>query len=1114
MSLPSLLSPDRDSGYPLDLTNACSEQPGSFQAGRYQVSKMNRAEGGSTEQPVGMDVNPVACSIGIPLACRSVETVLMTDIQGHSVAGSAGENVSLLFNRFPLIKFGQEDLNDISTEVKALDVNFRPSPMGVAGRQKLASLLLKELNLKRMLGQASEQEVEETECRINELFNEIDPDLLQDPYYGLGRRQSANPLFLWPVTEQNCALLKKKSRCSESVLKEIFNISRGNLSLSYAGFDQIVLFLKDIFEVAEDLSEEKHDQVELNFNYEILPETYEKIAVEYEKLLKSIKDLGIILTYGVNQSEFGGVHLSEFERNLLACHQVYRQYKVKSGDVVVNSMYIDVLEIYKELMAFQLDLKTDRRLGIQCQHLAFVWADRVSEFFSIFSNDLGKLVQKNKGELLLGYQDISEMNLLSPERLGKTYLNKCFDLLKWAIDNGLHHLIDFKMLRNFTSDTVQYLVRNKIVNKYRKLLLQLADRQVHSAGNDNQKMMAYNEYIYICELLGDRQLFDEIWESALQYSVYPLFLRIIYDLGVVGSSENRKNNKTSIWIERAIYGLIEIRDKVKEFEHVIKRIEECLNVSDMGSVRIIKSEHKFAKKKSLSYQFVSRCAFYYFLAGGEKMAGQLLDRFGHGSGEKLFLYGLSLIAQMKYELAIMFMEKALKSDDLYGYIVKPILAILHCKIAKGFVDDQKKSTHHFKMAMNYLKQIVLVRKDFYKILADVQVCLAEYSAAIESLDHFCCYLDDYPLDSAERDQTPLIREQQEQLIELTREFAAKAEINSVAEASETKEASNKRNKDKGKGKSKMSSQSTGACQRQNLPVNREMNPEPEKILKPTDSPDTRALATTAPEMVKEQKTILAEDLPSGDVYGGNKELDIGRHLDSLSMEDAEYEPWQTVENRKKECSLIKSERLTEVYVEQLMRSTRGVRLALYNALTRDGRVDYKALLDKHNVLLRKHKHPVIQMLLIQNKVWTQRTYSFDLYALTQEAKRTGNSILELKMALRKSSMDILYAEIEKIVRLWGDCLPRIWKTEPAFIPDSQAFRQYQHQVAKRFSVQFGAQFSTLAYIKEDIYHDQPPGEKDWHKANDFYSKKPDEFHQLAKQYYQCRNRINPEHQSR
>ena len=150
-------------------------------------------------------------------------------------------------------------------------------------------------------------------------------------------------------------------------------------------------------------------------------------------------------------------------------------------------------------------------------------------------------------------------------------------------------------------------------------------------------------------------------------------------------------------------------------------------------------------------------------------------------------------------------------------------------------------------------------------------------------------------------------------------------------------------------------------------------------------------------------------------------------------------------------------------------------------------------------------------------MWTLRHKTFNTYALDYESNQRGVSVAKIKTELRLKILDTLFSNIEHIRTLWTEkALPVNWRSTPMIIVESDDFQRFRKSktIAKRFWIQLGAQFSTIAHVMQDICSDRLREKEMIQDVANVCCSGLGNFKGLYHLFYQCRNCIDPEHQSR
>ncbi len=917
-----------------------------------------------------------------PKTKRSVDIVPTTSAQAPE-APDVVTTAQKMFNTFTITEITQDQLDTINIQKEDFIKQYGMSPRTNTDKQKLAALILHDINTRRMLGKASKKEIDEANRAINGLFNQIDPNQLSDGSLGTRRNIMANPAALWDVEAEAISLARvttKKGKAYQQALQK---------------------------------QQERHiEKLEV---ISALSEWLEQTIKQEEKTKEQTPIATTCLTTADSPDEF------TFKN--LAAHQIYREY-----DDEVNLKNIEYLSIY--IHKLEKFLTEEHLSSTEVQHLAFTLMQSLALF-------LAQCQQRCTLTKLAISQATSDAGRPAA---AQEYSRKCIDLTKWIVRTNLYLLADHHILSTICHNL------SLIALKEKKLLVTLAKRANFKAVTHEEKQIIHTNDILYCEMLEDYDLFQRAMNDASHYSLLPLFIMIFSDIGSTEKDLEWKE-RGGLNPDKAIAYLIKLgasQQALIDMQPTIKRARNWV-------------EFNAGKRSSTTVrEWAMRVALYDYLLGEVKRGNTLLASSGLKEKTRL-LHALSLISKKDYESASTFIQSA--TDLVRRH--QPLLGILKEKEAEKKAETSERKAL-LREAMGHLENPVQYRPELLKHLARIQEKLDLQHDAYQSLKKLEMHLSE-TMNLADSEQQLLsIRTK----LDIMKESPALRRI--IEEASQPVKAKQKKSKARTSGKQAS-----------------KQKPQKKHSAKTSQPYTPESLLPTKDEPKRDELALEPASSASSSVVAAHRQQDL--------PEDS-AKPVFPASLRKQE-------------IDDLMESTKPDRYPLYDSLLNPATIDYDEILKKHDQLLQEHNNPVIQMMFIQNKAWTLRTYSYDPYALAYNAAKQRKSITRLKIAIRLEAMDLLLNKIEDVGQLLTLPFPENWKGNPLQMVEDPRFTRALTGLPRRFLVQYAAQFGTWAHFKDDIHSDQPIEENEKQHAIERYGMTFETSYELSKALYRCRTMI-------
>ena len=1014
------------------------------------------------------------CVEGIYCA-SDVERDVVEVVPAESVPASSGKENERrkLYGVYSTVPLTRENLEDITRRIRIVEENVNKSHVEL----KLAGLKVQELITRMAIEQDDDDIISGIHMRIDSIRRELYPERANsqgDQTILEGGRLTE----LWPI-EKGYAVSVKKGMTKKKRM-EVGNMEDKGHVLSKERIDRA----EKIMEVPlRDISS-KIDTLEAENRVLSVPCYSDRWMIRTLKMLHP-EIYGKAVQHNIVKILDDNMEPTRLDRRLFVLYCL--PGKCIPDDIYTNRFQmggIDVLFIYKDQIKHELD--SGEISSFDAQQLAVVWLYCLSSFSQVcldcfhaadslkFTRSV--LPQANKGILV-------------------SYSQKCLDLIKWAVTNGFLEIASFGMVQQLLKYVIKQGVKD--MQSVQGLALDLARYGIKVAIRHHQVRHAHNEFVYMNELFSSENDFNRAMVVASQYTLLPLFIRVWHDLGVAGRFHRWTSE--SIKPGGAIEFLVKLRRQPEKLQEIRLAVDNAAEYIMGGCNQ--QTQH--------TIEFAPRIALYYYLTGREA-EGEAILEYGNVQCQSFFQF-LSLIAEERFETAIEFMEKALQENDKHRVRVnskksirdlqriKPrilsLIGLLHKKIAENKTHTEAEQRRHLELALGYLMEQVKIRGELYLSIAEIQEKLGRFQESWDSYDKLERIFEKSSPASYENCQLRGIRQAKERLADIIRDLP-EAESGGYEDSSRDITQEKFRKPKKAKRGNKRSCGKPAA-----KPVKKLSFDARETVLSSTPIPaeqisetDTRDKALAACVEV----LAIKEDGVQG---AGDKGIEPG--VDVID-----------------EGAMFRTEMidgLTEKVVEMKMRESRCERHELCCELLFSADIDYDGLLVRHEHFYKKTDNIVLKLLILQNKMWTLRHKTFDTYILNYEANQRGIPVARIKIDLRLEILNTLLSNIESLRTLWTtSALPDNWKTDPEVVVRSADFQRFwkNKTIAGRFWVQFGAQFSTMAHVMQDIHLDQLQEEEILQYQAGFLGENPGDFGELYPLFYQCRDRIDPEHRSR
>ena len=1006
-----------------------------------------------------------------------------SDVERDVVEVAPAESELTLFNKkteriklygvYSTTPLTMENLEDITRRIRIVEENASDWH----ARLKLAGLKVQEFIIRMVLGQYDENTLSEIYKCINSISQELYPDQINS--------QSDEAIEekrwlteLWPIDQDFAASVKqgmtrRKRKLIDGMEDKAQVLSEKEIDRAEKKMGALLQDISRYIDIltAEDgvLSVPRYSDRVMIRNLKMLyPDIYAR-AVQHN-IVKVLDD---------------NIEPTRVDQCLLVLYCL--PAKCIPDDIYNDSFRtggIDALFVYRDQIRRELERGDISRFD--AQQLAVVWLYCLSTLSHTCLDCFraGESLKMKRSALTQSNKYV----LVS-------YIRKCLDLIKWAETNGFLEVAPFGVIQQLLKYVILQGVEH--TQNVRTLAFGLVLYEIKTATKCQQLRHAYNEFVYMHELLSNEDDFNRAMVVASQYTLLPVFIRMWHDLGVAGRSY--RWNSESIKPECAIEFLIKLRRQPEKLQEI------KVTMDDAAEYIMSRSNAQTCH----TIEFAPRVALYYYLTG-RKEEGEAILQYGNVQCYSFFQF-LSLIAEERFETAIEFMEKALQENDKHRvranskksirdlHRIKPrvlsLISLLHKKIAENKTHTEAERRRHLELALGYLMGQVKIRGELYLSVAEIQEKLGRFQGALDSYDKLEKIFEKYSPASYENCQLRGIRQAKERLADIIRDLP-EAESGGYEDSSRDITQEKFRKPKKAKRGNKRSCGKPAA-----KPVKKLSFDARETVLSSTPIPaeqisetDTRDKALAACVEV----LAIKEDGVQG---AGDKGIEPG--VDVID-----------------EGAMFRTEMidgLTEKVVEMKMRESRCERHELCCELLFSADIDYDGLLVRHEHFYKETDNIVLKLLILQNKMWTLRHKTFDTYILNYEANQRGIPVARIKIDLRLEILNTLLSNIESLRTLWTtSALPDNWKTDPEVIVRSADFQRFwkNKTIAGRFWVQFGAQFSTMAHVMQDIHLDQLQEEEILQYHAGFFGENPGDFGKLYHLFYKCRDCIDPGHRSR
>ncbi|MCK5894635.1 MAG: hypothetical protein KAG53_09585 [Endozoicomonadaceae bacterium] len=797
--------------------------------------------------------------------------------------------------------------------------------------------------------------------------------------------------------------------------------------------------------------------------------------------------------------------LSDFHDKVLACFCLYPRRHVAdlvgsdSAYEIVNQN-ISLLELYIDRSIDELKRKCISQF--QADIIQFLLCDLLALYFNAALNQFN-------------VKDVVVLRDRYNKRVGLEIIDNCKQCLKMIeviVSNKIHFIADLQIIKTLRS----CIMRFKQAAMYNKklLIVPLLEIEIMKCNNADSKRKPYSCLIFVAELVGSLEFQEKYLEAASKYTLFPLFFRLWNDFGLVKRINNISASSAFLNVERAIDTLIELNkqsDRLLIMKDEMEEIHESIII-----YKQIKTDH--------DAEWARRLALYFYLIKDFKKGNDLM-KFGNFDCVA-FYHALTSIASEQFGLAISFLDKVEADKKHPSYFIPafiPLKGMLFKKIADQKECSDLKKNEGYEIALSYLNQMKSTRPELLQPIAYLQGRLGHFSDSYQSYTALERELKKFKQTSYEHCQLKIIQEIRKKLKEDHSECAddnfeenidkvVKVNIESESEGvGKAKAKAKTKTKAKAKAKAKEIKNPSSNARSENKPVD----------CKSAITGDGDEISNQSLDIVASGKDsmILRESVQIGKLDKVETTMfeEIKTEVYPLSLEEEEINQQQFVIVNRKKTNVHSFEclRLSAIRADEYEFSiTRQQRHELYHELLYSNNINYKVLVEKHDMCAKACINDAMLMLFSQNKVWCLRHKTFNFSALSFESYEEKVSIDKLKIDTRKSMLCILYSSIEKASKLWeAEGLSSDWKVNPMII-NNDRFKDYLKCSSGRFSKMLGSLFSTVAHVMQDIYYDQPKGNKYKTESVKLYEKHPSRFLELSDLYYAFRNTIDPEHSSR
>ncbi|MCK5893835.1 MAG: hypothetical protein KAG53_05385 [Endozoicomonadaceae bacterium] len=762
-------------------------------------------------------------------------------------------------------------------------------------------------------------------------------------------------------------------------------------------------------------------------------------------------------------------YLSKYDQKILACYELYRL----GSNSRVNSDNIDLQNI-PLLEDFIYTLKKEFEHNLFSQHqvesICFLWMTVLAKYLTEITDVLFHK-QHNVCDILK--YDTPDSSKIKQEGISCCH-DRCIKMMQWAVSNGLHWIIDSRTAKKIYFTLCSDMKKNnKLINIFLKIV-------IDKSNNERDVTTARMMIIYVSELIDSEEDFRNCLEASSKHTALPLLIILWDDFGFFIQSHHRPlKSSTLINPERAISCLIELKQNSEQLDKIK---HEMLFIYDY-----YKRSH-YITRSPANLEWRGRIALYFFLIADWEKGRFILEATNFNC--PYFYHALCSIASEEFKLALIFLDKIEKETNFHNhlkYIVDPLKGILMKKIAEKMNDDNSEKNINFEIAIRHLTEVAATRKEFLKPISHIQEQLGRYNDAYNSLAILETKLKIFKKSSAENCLLNSVQEHMKRLAESHPEC-----LNKILEFEVSKEQKEQKTNKSNKGSNK-NTVSDSKLHIKSVDKTSSTLPAASLNSDGSISLDTSRLEMNQSESVN---TVMLEEIKTKNC----SETEEKHDKELCSIVDYKTVPYR----QSLTC-------LTYDVVEHAMHETRNDRYKLTGELLLSVNINYTALLNKHDDLIKQYTNPVVKMVIIQNKAWSLRDKSFNSYALTLESNRKKDSIENLKKEIRQSILCMMYSSIEKITDLWQvNGLPNGWKNNPDLII-SQELNEVFKYASPRVKRQICGHLSTVAHIMKDIVYDQPKNNKDKQAMQKSYGKPFHLFLELSEKYYSTRNTIDITH---
>ena len=700
-------------------------------------------------------------------------------------------------------------------------------------------------------------------------------------------------------------------------------------------------------------------------------------------------------------------YLSKYDQKILDCYELYR---TGSNLRVIN----DNMDLHNisTLESFIKTLKEEFENNIFSQYqvelICFLWMNVLSNYLESIT-DLLYYKEHNASDEIVK-QKYSYISHLDREGISFHH-DRCVNMIKWAVSNGLHWVIDYKTIDSITMSLFRHLSKNK---KVVKILLETQIAQIAKTAkiNDDGKLMSvHSVMIYVSELTDSEEDFIKCLEAASKYTALPLFVMLWDDVGFLTKSPLSIRDSALLNPERAISCLIKLKQNSEQLEQMKYGMDFLYNHY---------KKNNYIKESISTLQWKGRIALYFFLVSDWERGRYILESTNFNY--PVFYHALCSMASEQFKLALSFLNKMEKEKNFntkLKFIVNPLKGILMEKIAEKMDADTLEKNIYLENAISCLNDSATTRKELLRPISRIQEKLGRYSDAYNSLAILETNLKTFQISSAENCLLNSVQEHMEQLAALHPEC-----LNEISASKISRERKNKK-------------QNKSSKNRHENTVKDSQRP----IKSVNDAAPTQSV-----DSLKRDESVSLDTNINININTNSMGMNKSEPIDTIMLEETKIVKCLEVGEKKYDKELwrivcdqaVLNRRswacLTDDIIEHAMNETKNDRRKLTDELFISSSIDYTALLNQHDDLIKQYTNPIVKMVIIQNKAWSLRDKSFNRYALTLESKITKVSIENLKIKIRKQILCMIYSSIERITNIWElDGLPDDWKDNPDLI---------------------------------------------------------------------------------